>query len=175
MSQLLPENDIKCRISEGCFFALGSFSKVKLEKVAGENDAGIDFRLIKQIKRNGTIRDLTGILDFQLKSTSNWVRNDTVIKYSLASKNYNDIVLRNIEDGPPLILIVMCLPQETNQWLSINLKSLKFNTHMFWYHTYSLEYLPNEKSTKTISIPVINSLNKSTFKSLISKYSLQAA
>lgn len=173
MNHPLSLNDVKCRISEGCFFALGSFSRFKLEQVNGQNDAGTDFRLIKQMKRNGKVCDLGSVLDFQLKSTSTWTKKGQTIKYKLASKNFNDIVTRNIEGGIPLILIVMCLPEKTNHWLSIQSEALKFNSHFFWYHTESTKYLENENSKKTISIPVTNLLTKLTLQSIISKYSTQ--
>ena len=111
-------NSVKCRISEGCFFAIGSFSRYKLEKVSQENDAGTDFRLIRQIERNGRISDMGGVLDFQLKATVNWTHRTGVYKYKLETKSFNDMVSRNIHGAIPLILIVMILPK-TKKWLTI--------------------------------------------------------
>lgn len=173
MNHPLDLNSVKCRISEGCFFALGSYSRFKLEQVNGSNDAGTDFRLIKQMERKGKVCDLGGILDFQLKSSSNWTLEGQQIKYALASKNYNDIVARNKEGGTPLILILMCLPSNNETWVSMTPESLKFNSHMFWFHTDSIDYVENENSTKTIYIPNTNFLSEKSFQPLITKYSLQ--
>ena len=172
MNYPLPENDVKSRISEGCFWAVGSYARLKLQKVSGEDDSGVDYRLIKQIQRNNKLSDMGSILDFQLKSTSNWELDGDHVKYSLRSKNYNDIISRNIEGGTRLILILMCLSPESGQWISFEEMKINFSSCIYWYHTDSMDLLPNEDSTKLIEIPKINKLTHETFNQLVTNYSV---
>jgi hypothetical protein len=168
----ISENDIKCRISEGCFFAIGSFAKFKLEKVAGENDSGTDFRLMKLIKRNDKVRDVGGILDFQLKCTSSWEDEGNFIKYNLKSKNYNDIISRNVVGGMPLVLILMCVPREID-WIDFTSEEIIFRKNLFWFHTDSMDILGNENSTKTIRIPKEHRFNPESFSQIVSEYAVK--
>lgn len=175
MNYPLSENDVKSRISEGCFWAVGSYARLKLEKVPEENDAGVDYRLIKQIRRNNKLSDLGSILDFQLKSTSNWELDGAVIKYSLKSKNYNDIVSRNLEGGTRLILILMCLSENSDQWIAFEDMQINFSSCIYWYHTDSTELLTNEDSTKVIEIPKSNKLTHESFNELVQNHSVVLA
>lgn len=172
MSYPLPENDVKCRISEGCFWAVGSYARLKLQKVHGEDDAGVDYRLIKQNLRNGKICDGGCILDFQLKSTTNWVLQGDKIKYSLKSKNYNDIITRNKEGGTRLILILMCLSSDTTEWIEFNEMQINISSCIYWYYTDETDLLTNEDSTKLIEIPKSNKLTRESFNDLVKTYSI---
>jgi hypothetical protein len=166
----IPDNDAKCRISEGCFFALGSYARYRLEKVNQENDAGIDYHLIRQIQRGNKIRSLSTALDFQLKSTENWEETDKYIKYALDSKNYNDIIYRNKENDVRLILILMCLHRKENQWINIHKNKIIFREKLYWFYTESIDLLENENSNKTIYIPKENVLDVRAFKKIVNDY-----
>ncbi|MCB9500581.1 MAG: DUF4365 domain-containing protein [Deferribacteres bacterium] len=175
MNYLLSENDVKSRISEGCFWAVGSFARFKLQKVHEEDDAGVDYRLIKQILRNDKLSDMGSILDFQVKSTTNWKLDGDEIKYQLRSKNYNDIISRNIEGGTQLILILMCLSKKTDDWIVFNETQINFSSCFYWYHTDSTVLLPNENSSKLIQIPTSNKLTNKTFNELVNNYSIMVS
>lgn len=165
-------NTVKCRISEGCFYALGSFAKYKLEKVSADNDAGTDFRLIRQIERNGKVCDLGSILEFQLKASQKWSISKGLIRYKLSTKAYNDIVSRNLYGGIPLILVLMTLPKSSDSdWIKIRNKDLLFKNSLFWYYIDSKDLLGNENSTKTIEIPISNVLSREAFDHLVLNYS----
>lgn len=169
----LDLNSIKCRINEGCFFALGSYAGFKLQKVHQEDDSGADFRLIRQLKRNGRICDGSTILDFQLKATQEWKDSKKYIRYDIESKTYNDIVTRNREEVVPLLLILMCLPKGEEDWVLVSRKNLQFRKCLFWYHTDSLELLENENSTKAIRVPKKNILDETSFKAVVETYGIR--
>lgn len=173
MSHPISLNETKSRISEGCFFSLGSFARYKLEKVPQENDAGTDYRLIKQIERNGSVCDMGGVLDFQVKSTQRWNADREFIRYKLNSKNYNDIISRNKYGQIPIILILMCLHDHEKRWIEFHDQEIIFRKNMFWFHTDSIDLLENENSTKTIKIPRNNRLNVESFAELVENYSLK--
>ncbi len=168
----IKDNDVKCRISEGCFFALGSSIGFQLEKVSGENDNGVDFRLIKIKHRNGKQCECGSVLDFQLKSTVNWKYKKSNIEYALRSKTYNDIIERNIDGGTPLLLVIMCLPNAEIDRVSVLKDSLVFQRSFFWFHITGTNILPNENSTKLIKIPLNNRLTKDSFVEMVSQHSV---
>jgi len=170
----IDQNKSKCRISEGCFYAIGSYAKHKLEKVSYEDDAGTDFRLIKQKLRNGRICDMGCVLEFQVKSTSNYKLYNGYITYKLSSKNYNDIVTRNIEGGTPLVLILMLLPKDEDKWIRISDRSFKIQKNFYWIHIDSKILLKNENSSKTIKIPKLNLLTKDSFNDIVNLFSIKA-
>ena len=170
---LISDNEVKCRLSEGCFFALGSYSKYHLRKVSEEDDYGHDFELRKLIERNGSHTDVGSILDFQLKCTTKWEDNGNDVKYSLRSKNYNDIVQRNLDCSTPLILILMCLPSNDPEWVQVSENQIIFRENLYWYHTTSKEMLQNEDSSKTIYIPKQQKINVNTLQDLVINFGIK--
>jgi hypothetical protein len=166
----IADNDVKCRISEGCFFALGSMAGFELQKVPKENDCGVDFRLIKTYSRKGKLRDGSIVLDFQLKSTVNWALKNNYIEYSVETKTYNDITDRNKDGSIPLVLIIMFLPQVRENWVVICDDDMTFQHSLYWYHTESKIPLSNENSKKLIKIPTANLLTKSSLIKLVNMH-----
>lgn len=171
----ISENDVKCRISEGCFFALGSSAYFLLEKVTLDNDNGTDFRLNKLSQRNGKTCDCGNVLDFQLKATANWKIKNKHIEYSLKSKNYNDIITRNKEGAIPLILVVMCMPTDARDRVAVLQNFLVFQRNLYWFHTNSTDLLANENSTKLIRIPTSNLLTPKSFGEIVTTYCTKVA
>lgn len=169
----MASNEVKNRISEGCFFAIASYARYKLQKVHQEDDNGVDYRLIKSIERNGRVFDMGSVLEFQVKSTKNWSDDGRNIKYALESKTYNDIVSRNQVGTVRLILVVMCLPVEQEQWVGFFDNKIEFKNNLYWFYTDSRELLNNEDSTKMISVPKDNVLDRDGFIGLVDKYSVQ--
>ncbi|MFA4836334.1 MAG: DUF4365 domain-containing protein [Dehalococcoidia bacterium] len=174
MDCLIPQDVKKNRISEGCFYAIGSYAGYELVKIPQDNDYGVDFQLMRQIKRNGRIHSENSILDFQLKCTKNWTDKGSYIVYNLKSKNYNDIISRNKDGSTVLILVVMCLPENSDKWMDISSEEILFRKNMYWFYTNSKELLESEDSTKRIHIPKSNQLDKQTFHQLVNQFSTMA-
>jgi len=169
----LDLNKIKCRISEGCFYAIGSCAGYLLVKRHGEDDEGIDFELKTRKMRNGKVSPGSTVLEFQVKSTVNWAEDENNISYACPSKNYNDLITRNIDKDVRIILILMCLPEQKEEWINSTLENIVFKKSTFWYSTDSEELLENEDSTKTIYIPKTNILTADTFKDVVNKFMLR--
>jgi hypothetical protein len=172
MPYCLKPEEVKCRISESCFYAIGSFAKCYFEQRKRENDAGVDFLLIKSYERNGKIRNGPTILEFQIKSTIDWEIIDGHIRYSLKNKNYNDMVDRNINGEYPIILVLMCLDREEENWIQCNMESIVFKKCVYWYHNNAMERKPNEESSTTINIPVANIFNNTALVDIITNYAM---
>jgi Domain of unknown function (DUF4365) len=170
MTYPIDKNEAKSRISEGCFFAIGSYARFKIVKCHLEDDSGVDFHLKKMVYRNGSISDGGIILDFQLKATERWKEENNCIKFALPTKNFNDMVERNLSGMHPIILIVMCLPREEAEWMYCSIEDISFRKNMFWYHTTEIKYISSENSTITLKIPKGNLLTHNRFKDLVNKY-----
>lgn len=169
---LLP-NEIKKRISEGSFFALGSHSGYKLVQVHQENDSGVDFHLMKQVKRQDGNRqrfvDLGTILDFQLKATTRWRCGSGELIFPLENKSYNDIVTRNIYGCTPLVILVMCLHKDMHGCVACNSISMRIHHAFYWYHTSSRVLLAEDKPGRyrSVHVPASQLLSKDSLDQLV--------
>ena len=91
-------------------------------------------------------------LNIQLKSTYEKISfYDSILKYELHNlKNYND--LRRINIQTPRILIVVYMPDSTDEWITYQDESIQLYRNAFWV---SLRGMPetSNKSSITIDIP----------------------
>lgn len=170
----LHENQMKSRISEGIFYAIGSHEKYFLSKVHQEDDCGVDYELKNIININGKPVPTGGnLLEFQLKSTQNYVLNDNSVKYDLEVDAYKKMILRNQLGTIPLILILMCLPSEEDiSWIECRDSEIIFRKSLFWYITEST-IIPENKSTYRIEIPKTQILNCESFTNIVNRYSIK--
>lgn len=94
-----------------------------LAGVAGVNysanryDYGVDGHFIPVRRRGNRFIDSGFPLDHQAKATINWELKDGKIVYDLEAKTYNDLVGRTAAESS-IILILLCLPKEREQWHS---------------------------------------------------------
>jgi len=73
-------------------------------------------------------------LDVQLKATTDWIVVNEEIVYDVEAKTYNDLVDRfNEPRGTPMVLILMCLPKNEVDWLSITTEQLILRHCCFWF------------------------------------------
>ena len=72
-------------------------------------------------------------VDFQLKSTFKWRTIGADVSYDLEAKTYNDLINRNERSKTvPLLLILLCLPRNTAEWLEITEESLVIRRCCYW-------------------------------------------
>ncbi|MDX2044090.1 MAG: DUF4365 domain-containing protein [Acidobacteriota bacterium] len=76
----------------------------------------------------------TGVkIDFQLKASKNWKIEGESVVYDLEAKTYNDIVNRSLRiRSTPLMLILLCLPQDSAQWLEQSEDHLIVRRCCYW-------------------------------------------
>lgn len=107
-------------------------------------------------------------LDFQLKASVNWEIADNHVVYDLEAKTYTDMVRRRDQEGAiPLILILLCLPDERELWLSISEEMLIMKKCCYW-HLITGEPSDNT-STVRIKIPTSNLFCPDALNELLSK------
>ena len=106
-------------------------------------------------------------LDLQLKATTIFPENqEDSLPFRLSIKNYND--LRG-ETQTPRLLVIVDLPEDNEQWMSVTDQELRLRRRAFWLslqHGYGEEV--NNK-TVTIRIPTQNVLNVETLQDLMEK------
>jgi hypothetical protein len=103
-------------------------------------------------------------LDLQLKCTQMEFSADNFLHFSLSIKNYEDLRGSNVAN--PRYLVVLCVPQNDNEWVSVIKNGLILRYSAYWF---SLRYAPVITNSKniTIKIPKNQKLNKSSFKMLM--------
>lgn len=90
------------------------------------------------------------ILYAQVKCTSRKVTSDRSIRYPLAVENYNE--LRGVNRYPPMILIVVVVPEKVEDWLLQTEESLCLQRCGYWLSLTGAASTQN-KGNITVSIP----------------------
>jgi hypothetical protein len=103
-------------------------------------------------------------IDIQLKAVSEKYvagsedTNLDSIRYVLEVKNYNDLIVRANENGicMPLILCVFIIPNDRNDWFTLNPTEMIIRKCAYWYKVPSGEELSKNTTNITIEIPKKN-------------------
>lgn len=96
-------------------------------------------------------------IQFQLKCSWKWKDLGEEIQWSIKTKTYNDLAFRNNQQGGvKALLILMCLPnQHESLWLTQSDEHLTLQKCCY-YDYINGPQIPNDGSTKTITIPKKN-------------------
>jgi len=128
-------------------------------------DYGIDGSLNKIVENQPGIFQENGFpIDFQLKTTGNYIERNGYLHFSLKVRNYNLIVERKLNAAPYyLFLVVLYGPQQ--QWMSITPDQLTLNASAFFWK----ETGPPSKNSQnvTIKIPLANQLTPDKMKDIL--------
>ena len=101
---------------------------------------GIDLR----IQAGGAMRPA---LDLQLKATVNLERRrDGYVRFPLKRRNYD---LLRIETQTPRLLVVLDLPSDSNQWMTLTENELVLRHRAYW-----LSLRTNEETKNKVSVTV---------------------
>lgn len=132
---------------------------------SGTPDYGVDgtLRAVKKLPSRRLVESGASV-EFQLKSTINWEVDGTSIAYDLEAKTYNDLVTRG-PFHPPLILILLCLPKERDDWIAASREHLTLK-HCCYWALITGEPTDNKRS-KRISIPQDNLLDPNAISRVI--------
>lgn len=121
------------------------------------HDYGVDgtFHPVQRIGKR--IAESGHPLDFQLKSTINWEIDNDLLIYDLEVIAYNDLI-RRTEDphAIPFILIVFCMPDNSDIWLTCKDDELILR-HCCYYHQVTGTLSTNTQSVR-IKIPITQRL-----------------
>lgn len=131
-------------------------------------DYGVDGS-VRVVKENNGRRFVAGhSLDLQLKATTSWsVREDSVV-YDLEAKTYNDLVTRfNEPRGTPMVLVVLCLPANEKEWLTVLPDQMILRHCCYWCRVGGLR--TTNTATQRIKIPNKNILDQASLADLLRK------
>lgn len=160
-----------------------SLSRAYIQAIAGrcgmmcsrsEFDYGIDVKVLDVSVRMDQSGDQTipryiesgFVLGFQAKSTTNVMIEDATVAYDLDVKAYND--LRDQDAGEPRFLVLLVLPDDDRDWLSISEEQLILRRCAYWC---SLKGQPATSNTATIRIriPRINLFDVNALRTLMER------
>ncbi len=106
-------------------------------------------------------------LDLQLEATAGISEpRDGFIPFRLSVKNYNDL---RVETQTPRLLVVLELPRDEVQWMSVTMEELVLRRRAYWL---SLEQAHDEitdQQTVSVRIPERNVLNVETLQELMDR------
>ena len=104
----------------------------------------------------------------QLKSTSSesqFTLKQDYLTYKLKVKNYNDLCQRTTA---PVILALLILPQNKEEWVKWSKDELMLKGKMFWLSLYG-EQISDNVGFVSVSIPLSNVLNDKSIEMLLTK------
>lgn len=131
-------------------------------------DYGIDGSLRQVKDRNGRRFESGYAIDIQLKATTNWSADNGHIVYDLEAKTYNDLIDRfNEQRATQMLLVVLCLPADENEWLNVSQDQLILKNCCYWC---KLDGQPTDNAqTKRVRIPSANILSPDVVAALLDR------
>lgn len=90
-------------------------------------------------------------LNFQAKATAQDVLRDEYVAFRLNKKNYNDLCDPGVT--VPIILVVLIMPDDMNEWLTHTADELTLRRCAYW--TSLRDKSETEQETETIHIPTV--------------------
>jgi hypothetical protein len=107
-------------------------------------------------------------INIQMKCTKMLQSGDGYLHYNLPLKNYDD--LRGYDQANPSYLVVVCVPDNEDEWVTCNSNDITLKYSGYWI---SLRDFPETKndSTVNIKIPITQKLNKESLQFLMDKAS----
>lgn len=119
-------------------------------------DYGVDgdFNAVSLIE--GRLQELGFSIRYQAKASKKWQidQTDGLIKYRLEGKTYNTMIRRNRSDSnsEPLLLLLLCLPELEEEWVSISDTELLLRRCCYYHYVRGEEPISSDLK-KQIGIP----------------------
>jgi Domain of unknown function (DUF4365) len=114
-----------------------------------EYDYGVDGSFDEVVMRQNRRVESGFSLSFQLKASTQWQIDSTHVIYDLEAKTHNDLVFRrSMRTATPCILILLALPNDSEQWLICEESQLRLQGTCYW------EYLSGSLSENRASVRI---------------------
>lgn len=134
--RLLSENDRKSQLSVAYALAVAARAGYSATEPRVDRDS-VDMT----IEAGGGMRPK---LDVQLKATSTLTWKNSSASFVLKRKNYDDL---RAERMLPIILLVLELPKQENEWLTCDTTSLILRRSAFWLSLAGVGPIDSDSST----------------------------
>jgi hypothetical protein len=137
--------------------AVASVAGCAIQNRRPDNDS-IDWTLNSRLSRRPK-------LDIQMKTTSTDDGSGGAISYPLKRKNYDDLILMDVL--VPRILVLVTLPDNIEEWLSLSVEELVLRRCGYWV---SLAGNPESDNvaTVTVYVPRVNLLTPHAIQQMMS-------
>ena len=126
---MLPESARKEALSRSYIQAVAAKTGVTISTPG--QDFGVDGTFKKIGKIDGRIFETGIALDYQLKATTNFEAKDGTVIYDLEAKTYKDFL--NTFELSKRILILFCLPKESEDWVKITEDCMELRKCCYWW------------------------------------------
>jgi hypothetical protein len=128
---MLTTADIEECLSRAYVYAVAGRAGVNL---AGSiKDYGTDGTFREVERFNGKRLESGWSLDFQLKASIRCSFEDDSLVYDLEADTYRNLLHRRTNGATPIVLIVMALPPEADQWLCHSEDELLLRRCCYWW------------------------------------------
>jgi Domain of unknown function (DUF4365) len=166
-AKVLGINDIKEELSHAYIHAIASVAGYSFERIKVDRDS-VDVVISARGKLDPGSIIHSPKIDVQLKASSTIDPSGVGFTFVLSKKNYDD--LRISDTMCPRILIVLALPQDQAEWLSITREQLVAKRGAFWFTLKGMPSTDNETSN-TITIPTSNHFDTNCLRNMMIKVS----
>lgn len=163
---MLSKNDIKEELSYAYLHAIAAKVGYSCDRPSKDRDS-IDAQVKARFKEAEEVEFTSPEISFQLKATSTIEIQENKFQFDLPMKNYKD--LKKAHPFPRLLMILI-LPPDENQWLSVEPEQLIARTCAYWCNIKPLSDVTNE-TTKRIDIYTSNILALESLVELMKKSS----
>ncbi|MDD3858588.1 MAG: DUF4365 domain-containing protein [Bacteroidales bacterium] len=169
---MMTEENIKEALGLRFIEAIASKLGYKTNSVYPDHGTDLSIIEVDYREENGHRRyfDTGRELKIQVKSTTvnSIVWDDSVLKYDLEAKTYNDLIQRK-NNQHPLLLVLFILPENNVEWLSLSAEELVIRKQAFWYFPDSTTLTSNIGSQR-ITLPRENIFSLETIDNLFENY-----
>jgi hypothetical protein len=129
----------------------------------------VDGTIFEVSKVNGKYRNSGYSIQFELKSSIDFEIRDGKVKYDLDAGNYNQLVsLTQDPNVAPQILILFCMPEDSEDWMSVTPEELVLRKCCFYNQFNGAREVQNMR-TKTIEIPISQQFNMDSLDGFFAK------
>jgi hypothetical protein len=160
----MDTNTKKEEFSYGYLKMIGAKSGLAIENHGRSIDnQGIDIQIVYA----GKIKNVhTPRIDAQVKCTSQDIEREDYINFSLDIKTYE--ILRNKLVYVPIILIVVLVPENLDEWIDINDKRTISKKCAYWISLTGYPSSNNQKNLK-VKIPKTNLITPESLSNIIKR------
>lgn len=160
----IPLEHMKERLSIAYVSAVAAKAGVACRPTTAP-EYGTDAYLVRINHVNGKYVETGWILNCQVKSTSNWEIQSTQIAYDMDVDDFNK--LAEWDGATPCILILFCVPDGLDKWLTVDEDELIVKQCCYW--TKISEPPTTNKSKKRVFVPRSQLLTPDTINDLLER------
>lgn len=163
-------NDVKEMLSHSYLSSIASYigaAFIPMPRTM-DND-GADASIRMPMGRMEGVRNPNPALDVQMKATSTpgFDREMRYLNFDIGTGNYQR--MHNADRSPPIILMVLVLPEDKSEWLKVEDEKQTQTRYMLWYNVADCTEKINNKKTIRLKIPLNNRVNADSLSYLLKK------